>query len=159
MLNKIFLGVFSLVLVSVSLSVPAANADDWHGNSWKGKYGYGHDYQSNRRLYNNSYNNNNYYGNRWAPNGSAYNGTNTNARVDNMQGRINTAIQNGLTSGRLTQFEANKLMRRQAEIDAMQARYNADSRMSFSERQRLNGKANQLQAQLWREMNDRNRMY
>lgn len=158
MLNKIFLGVFSLALVSMSLSVPSANADNWHDKQWKARHGYGR----NSHNYKQSYNQ------QCTPNASAYKPAYTPAYTPvtpvssvsyNTQGSVSPTVYSALSSGRISQSEANRLLSKQAEIDALHNRYVTDYSISYPERERINQRSLQMQDQLWRDMNSRNRLY
>ncbi|MBX9573027.1 MAG: hypothetical protein K2X77_29290 [Candidatus Obscuribacterales bacterium] len=168
MFNKYFFSLLSLGLVACTFLPQSAQADDnrWdrNRNQWRSQQGYGN-FNNNRfrNNYNRGGNYNGYYDNNrlnWQGRGNGGQfgrfDPNLNTTIDNRQARINTMLQQGLTNGRLSQSEYNRLVQRQARIDSLQARFNTDGRLSFSERQRLSNQANQLQAQLWREMNDRN---
>lgn len=166
MFNKYLFSLLSLGLLACTFSAQSAQADDrhWDRNQYRSQQGYGN-YNNNRfrnnfdrdRGHHKGYNTSNH--NNWQGRGNGRFGgfnPNLNSSIDNRQARINTVLQSGLSNGRLTQSEYNRLVQRQAQIDSLQTRFNGDGRLSFSERQRLSNQANQLQAQLWREMNDRN---
>jgi hypothetical protein len=91
----------------------------------------------NRHLYNRAPG-----GNRWD--------------IDARQARINTQIQRGVTSGRLTPQEMQRLTRMQANIDQRESQYrDSGNRLSMSERARLNAQMNKLSSTLRRELWDR----
>ena len=172
MFNKYLFSLLSLGLVACTFTAQSAQADDRHWdrnrNQWNSQQGYGNfnnnrfrnNYDRDRRGNNNyqgSYNNNrNDWGRGNNRNDFGRFNPNLNASIDSRQARVNGVLQTGLSNGRLTQQEYNRLVQKQSQIDALQTRYNSDGRLSISERQRLSNQANQLQAQLWREMNDRN---
>lgn len=130
MYKRVAFSIIAVGLIAGSLIAPGpANADP----QWQSRY-----YSRTR--------NNPYYPT----------GYNKNTRVDSTQNRTNVMIMQGLANGRLTQREADRLMSRQRQIDDMQARYNADGRMSSRERGKLNNEVAKMQSQLWKDLNNYN---
>jgi hypothetical protein len=91
----------------------------------------------NRHLYNR-----NSGGNRWD--------------IDSRQANINTQIQRGITSGRLSPSEVERLSRMQTNLDQLESQYrSSDSRLSMSERAKLSARMNKLSSVLRKELWDR----
>lgn len=75
--------------------------------------------------------------------------------INATQAQLQARINNGISSGRLTQGEASRLQSKLNRIGALEARLRAnDGRLSFRERQRLNSDLNMLAADITRQLND-----
>lgn len=99
-------------------------------------------------------------------NGAAYNGYNHGrfgnafgfgGNIDNTQDRLQSRIQGGIASGRLTPNEAARLQAKFNQIANLEAQLRASgNRLSFGERQRLNFELANLNQSVSYELNDRN---
>lgn len=74
--------------------------------------------------------------------------------IDNRQTRIYSSLTRGLNSGRLTQFEYNRLLSRYNELNALESQLRMGG-LNFRERQRLSMRLNTLENQLQRDLRDR----
>lgn len=76
--------------------------------------------------------------------------------LDNRQERIDTRIDAGVESGRITRSEAKKLHQRERDIQQLERRYKSDGRVTQAERRRLQQDLNKLNADVDRLLhNDR----
>lgn len=92
-------------------------------------------------------------------NGQRY-GRNTARRgggsIDQRQSFIMQRIQRGIASGRLTQREANNLIRQAQELESLEARLKQSNRgMSYSEQHLLVAQIDQLNQRVSKELNDK----
>lgn len=79
-----------------------------------------------------------------------------NRSVDNRQTYLRNRILQGVRDGRLTQNEADKLFDKENKVAELQFKLSqSNSRLSFSEQQRLLGELNNLNLAITRELNDR----
>ncbi|MBY0547954.1 MAG: hypothetical protein K2W95_11725 [Candidatus Obscuribacterales bacterium] len=74
--------------------------------------------------------------------------------IDNRQTRIYSSLTRGLNSGRLTQFEYNRLLARYNQLNVLENQLRMGG-LNFRERQRLTARLNMLENQLQRDLNDR----
>lgn len=74
--------------------------------------------------------------------------------IDSRQQMIYNQLNRGLSSGRLTQREYNRLLSRYNHVNSVEARLRAGG-LNWRERQRLNNQLSNLQMQLRRDLFDR----
>lgn len=75
--------------------------------------------------------------------------------INQAQARLQARINAGIANGRINQREAAKLNRKMADLSQMEARMRASgSRLSFTERARLNARIASLNIQVTRDLND-----
>lgn len=74
--------------------------------------------------------------------------------VDRAQTQQRERIFQGIRSGELTPFEANRLMAEQRDIQRQKYQYLADGRLTPFERQRLKAELDQASQDIWREKHD-----
>jgi hypothetical protein len=145
-MSKLFIALLAASLVGIPLAAQSADAD----NNWRNSR-----HQSN---YRNQINRGNHYG--W--NNQRFNQSNRFNRfgnIDNTQARLQSRLNTGLSSGRLTQSEYNRLLSQYNRIAAQEARFAASgSSLNYRERIALQNRLNALRTQLQRELNDRQRM-
>jgi len=82
--------------------------------------------------------------------------TNTNG-IDNRQFNIGERIDEGVRSGRITQREAQKLHRRERDIERHEANFKRDGVVTQQERRQLQSELTRLQGDVQRMM--RNNRY
>ncbi len=81
---------------------------------------------------------------------------NSGTSIDARQSFITQRIERGIASGRLTQREANTLIRDAQQLDALEARLKVSGRgLSLAEQQMLNAQIDQLNRKVNRELTDR----
>lgn len=79
-----------------------------------------------------------------------------NGNVNLRQDRLSAMIQSGVSSGRLTPQEADRLQKQYQQIADLEAKYrNSGNTLTTSERERLNNRLNQLATHIQRQLYDR----
>lgn len=82
---------------------------------------------------------------------------NRNAQIDARQTRQQARINQGVQSGRLTSNEAARLQQRQSNLDARQARANADGVVTRREQRGLNRAENRSSRAVFAKKHNRRR--
>jgi hypothetical protein len=145
-MSKLFIALLAASLIGIPLAAQSANADNKWGNS----------------RHNSSYRSQVNRGNHYGWNNQRFNQSNRFNRfgnIDNTQARLQSRLNTGLSSGRLTQSEYNRLLNQYNRIAAQEARFAASgSSLNYRERIALQNRLNSLRAQMQRELNDRQRM-
>lgn len=131
-------------LLSGSMVAGSASAD--YG---RGEPGYGR-FEGHPQQYQPQYQ----YGARQEHPDFSYYNDRTARYIDQMQAQQRARIQQGIRSGDLTPREAARLMSEQREIERLQRRYMADSRLNPHERQRLMAELDEASRNIWRERHD-----
>lgn len=158
MKRSIAVASFALLAVA-ALFVPAANAQQCgSGNGYNsGSYnGFNNQFNTGHSGAYNHFNSGIGFGSNTANNmvsgfGSVF------GNIDNTQLKLENRIQAGINSGRITPREANQLQTKFNQIASLEARLRTSgNRLSFGERQRLNLQLARLNADITRQMNDRN---
>jgi hypothetical protein len=171
-LVAVALGLVALTSV-VSQSAEARNHNGWgQGQSCASGNGSGNGFGTtfNTSLganagcnqlgaYNNNqfgaYNNNPVYTNQaYGFNRGWGNGLNNRfGNIDARQNQIASQIQRGISSGRISQSEANRLLSQQQRINDLEARFRVNG-LSLTERARLQAQLSKLSAQMHYDMNN-----
>jgi hypothetical protein len=79
--------------------------------------------------------------------------------INDRQSQMQTRINQGIRSGRLTRQEAFNLQSRMRQISLMESQFRNSRGLSFQERARLNGELNRLNVELSRQLNDSDRQW
>ena len=79
--------------------------------------------------------------------------------INEREARIRARIQRGLNDGRLTHWEARRLYRELASVEAKERAYMADGRLNFREQARLNRDLDGLTENLRAQLRDDDRRY
>lgn len=133
----------STALVAGAFLTQAAQADDSRGNPYLRGYGpHAEHFQPAA-----------------GPNNFRYGDGRTERYVDQRQAEQYWRIHQGVRSGELTPFEAQRLWGEQRNIDRMQRQFAADGRLSPWERQRLASELNASSYDIWAEKHDAQTTY
>lgn len=81
------------------------------------------------------------------------------ANINEREARIRARVERGLHDGRITNFEARRLSRELAAIEAKERAYKADGRLTYREDAELNRSLDRLAANVRARMRDDERTY
>ena len=117
-------------------------------------------YDQHQRNAGNQGGNGNHYGwsngnhNGWSNDNRNGGGRANGSQIDRMQAQEHNRIEQGIRSGQLTRFEADRLIREQRSIQAEERRYRADGVLTRAERTDLNRDLNAASQHIYNETHD-----
>ncbi|HIA51104.1 MAG TPA: hypothetical protein EYN91_03315 [Candidatus Melainabacteria bacterium] len=79
--------------------------------------------------------------------------------INQAQARLQSRINSGVRSGRLTRQEAFNLQQKMRRLNVMEAQFRSSGNLSFRERARLNGELSRLSNEISLQLNDSDRRW